>query len=167
MSPRITSSVFVLALAAGACTANISAPTGGSGSKPGEPGYVPPGMGARTDPGRCRYVQRRRPRRPRHRRRQTIPERRLIRWQPDRGPLRRLTHREYNNTVRRPARRHDESRRRIPRSTSTNGFLFHRAGLVSTLDAKHAARRPPKRSSSRSTSRSSCRATRAAAKTPA
>jgi Protein of unknown function (DUF1592)/Protein of unknown function (DUF1588)/Protein of unknown function (DUF1595)/Protein of unknown function (DUF1587)/Protein of unknown function (DUF1585) len=132
MSSRITCSVFVLALAAGACTANISSPTGGGGLKPGEPGYVaPPGGpgltgGAGTssvagpggpgivgvnDPGTPADPQAAGP-----------------------MPLRRLTHREYNNTVRDLLGNTTNPADAFPLDLD-NGFLFHRAGLVSTLDA--------------------------------
>src|SRR5438445_13349789 len=133
MSPRITSSVFVLALAAGACTANISSPGGGSGPKPGEPGYVPPGMGPGATPGAAGTSSVAGPGGP------------GIVGVNDPGtpadplaagprPLRRLTHREYNNTVRDLLGVTTNPADAFPLDLD-NGFLFHRAGLVSTLDA--------------------------------
>jgi len=49
-------------------------------------------------------------------------------------PLRRLTHREYNNTVRDLLGDTTNQADAFPLDLD-NGFLFHRAGLVSTLDA--------------------------------
>jgi len=140
MTLRIASSVFALALGAAACTANISAPSGGGGPKPGEPGYVSPGSGGPggrgltggagtsstgmmpagpgdpgivgvTDPGTPADPQAAGP-----------------------MPLRRLTHREYNNTVRDLLGVTTNPADAFPLDLD-NGFLFHRAGLVSTLDA--------------------------------
>jgi hypothetical protein len=132
MSLRITSSVFVLALAAGACTASINSP-GSGGPKPGEPGYVPPGMagpgmtgGAGTaavaGPGGPGIVGVNDP---------GTPADPLAAGP---MPLRRLTHREYNNTVRDLLGDTTNQADAFPLDLD-NGFLFHRAGLVSTLDA--------------------------------
>jgi Protein of unknown function (DUF1592)/Protein of unknown function (DUF1588)/Protein of unknown function (DUF1595)/Protein of unknown function (DUF1587)/Protein of unknown function (DUF1585) len=139
MTLRIASNVVALALGVGACTANISSPSGSGAPAPGEPGYVPPGSmpgptggGAGTtgsagtgggsssmppaivgvtDPGIPADPQAAGP-----------------------MPLRRLTHREYNNTVRDLLGVTTNPADAFPLDLDA-GFLFHRAGLVSTLDA--------------------------------
>jgi len=140
MTLRIASSVFALALGAAACTANISSPGGSAGQKPGDPGYVNPGSGGPGGPGPTGGAG-------------TTGTGMMPAGPGDPGivgvtdpgtpadpqaagpmPLRRLTHREYNNTV------HDllgvttNPADAFPLDLD-NGFLFHRAGLVSTLDA--------------------------------
>ncbi|HVY30221.1 MAG TPA: DUF1592 domain-containing protein [Polyangiaceae bacterium] len=129
MTLRIACSVVVLALGVGGCTADI---TGQSGNpKPGDPGYVGPGNpgapgGAGSaavggggpvvgvpggDPGTPADPNAAGP-----------------------MPLRRLTHREYNNTVRDLLGVTSNPADSFP--LDVDGlFTFHRAGNVSTLDA--------------------------------
>ena len=134
MSLRITCSVFALALSAGACTATVSGP-GQGGPKPGEPGYVAPGQGTGgsgltggagtgnvAGPGGPGIVGVNDP---------GTPADPLAAGP---MPLRRLTHREYNNTVRDLLGVTTNPADAFPLDLD-NGFMFHRAGLVSTLDA--------------------------------
>lgn len=130
MTLRIVSSVVVLALAVGGCTADISG-TGG-GLKPGDPGYTGPGVGPGMtggagsvgvggggpvvgipggDPG--------------------APADPLAAGP---MPLRRLTHREYNNTVRDLLGVTSNPADAFPLDVDGT-FPFHRSGAVSTLDA--------------------------------
>ena len=129
MTLRFPCSVVVLALGVGGCTADISG--SGNGSKPGDPGYMGPGGPGLTggagssgvggggvvgvpgggDP--------------------STPADPLAAGP---MPLRRLTHREYNNTVRDLLGVTSNPADQFP--LDVDGlFLFHRAGLVSTLDA--------------------------------
>jgi hypothetical protein len=128
MTLRIACSTVVFALSVGACTANVSGPgNNGNGAKPGDPGYVGPGAGGTSsgpngmgggivgvggnDPNNPADPQAAGP-----------------------MPLRRLTHREFNNTVRDLLGVTSNPADAFPLDLD-GGFLFHRAGLVSTLDA--------------------------------
>jgi hypothetical protein len=129
MTPRIASSVVALALGVSACTGNLLGGAG-DGLEPGDPGYVGPGLGAgaggsangsggsgtivgvgASDPGTPPDPQAAGP-----------------------MPLRRLTHREFNNTVRDLLGVTSNPADAFPLDLD-GGFLFHRAGLVSSLDA--------------------------------
>ena len=126
MTLRVASCVVVLALSVGGCTADIAGTAGGL--EPGDPGYVGPGPGMTggasavggsgpvvgipgCDPG--------------------TPADPLAAGP---MPLRRLTHREYNNTVRDLLGVTTNPADAFPLDVDGT-FLFHRSGLVSTLDA--------------------------------
>src|SRR5690242_18145294 len=125
MTLRIACNVVALAFLAGACTANISGgPSGGPGTGPGSIGtgpgatgtggsssMMPTGIVGVGDPGTPADPMAAGP-----------------------MPLRRLTHREYNNTVRDLLGVTSSPADAFPLDLD-NGFLFHRAGLVSSLDA--------------------------------
>jgi hypothetical protein len=132
MTLRIACSVVVFALGVGGCTADITGSSGGGGAKPGDPGYMPPGSnpgqpggagsGSVGMPGPVVGVPGGD---------QSTPA------DPNAAgpmPLRRLTHREYNNTVRDLLGVTTNPADAFPLDVD-GGFLFHRAGLVSTLDA--------------------------------
>lgn len=132
MTLRIVSSAVVLALGLGACTGNLTG-GGSDGSGPGGPGQGGPGLGPGNgtagagmngaagsgtvvgvtgpDPG-------------------TPPD--PLAAGP--MPLRRLNHREFNNTVRDLLGVTSNPADSFPLDVD-GGFAFHRAGLVSTLDA--------------------------------
>lgn len=132
MTLRITCSTVVMALLVGGCTANTSAPGAGNNLKPGDPGYVAPGSegsspnasaGAGTGGAGSMVgvggTDSNNPGDP-------------LAAGP--MPLRRLTHREFNNTVQDLLGVTSKPADAFPLDLD-GGFLFHRAGLVSTLDA--------------------------------
>src|SRR4051812_46583695 len=131
MTLRVTSSLVVLALSVGGCTADISG-AGGGGLKPGDPGYTGPGAGPGLTggagssgvgaPGPVVGITGGDP---------STPADPLAAGP---MPLRRLTHREYNNTVRDLLGVTTSPADAFPLDVDGT-FLFHRSGLVSTLDA--------------------------------
>ncbi len=132
MTLRVASSVVVLALSVGGCTADISG-GGNGGLKPGDPGYTGPGSGPGLTgggagssgvggPGPVVGIPGGDP---------GTPADPLAAGP---MPLRRLTHREYNNTVRDLLGVTSNPADAFPLDVDGT-FLFHRSGVVSSLDA--------------------------------